>query len=123
MIPKHWSQYNRSQFHSHTGFVIDTISGYIRTKAYSISDMETRELQIRHKAEEIVANTLPWHKKTLFNWVLFHTRRAVRHRENMRFSRTKMFGVFRNLFRAIGSNLVALGLLEDRQVGKGEGRE
>lgn len=41
---------------------------------------------------------------------------GVRHRENMRFARTKLFGVFRNLFRAIGGNLVKLGLLEDKQV-------
>lgn len=34
----------------------------------------------------------------------------------MRFARTKLFGVFRNLFRAIGGNLVKLGLLEDKQV-------
>lgn len=34
----------------------------------------------------------------------------------MRFSRTKLFGVFRNLFRAIGTNFVKLGLLQDNQV-------
>jgi pyruvate,water dikinase len=33
----------------------------------------------------------------------------------MRFSRSKLFGVYRELFRAIGSSLVALGLLTDRQ--------
>lgn len=34
----------------------------------------------------------------------------------MRFSRSKLFGVFRNLFRAIGANFVKLGLLQDSQV-------
>lgn len=77
--------------------------------------MEERELQIRSKAEEVVANKLPFYKKAMFNWVLFHARRGVRHRENLRFSRTKLFGVFRTLFRAIGSNLVSLGLLRERQ--------
>ena len=40
----------------------------------------------------------------------------MKHRENLRFARTKLFGVFRDLFRAIGSNLVWLGLLRERQV-------
>lgn len=34
----------------------------------------------------------------------------------MRFARTKLFGVFRSLFRAIGVNMVQLGLLAERQV-------
>ena len=41
---------------------------------------------------------------------------GVKHRENMRFARTKLFGVFRSLFRAIGVNMVQLGLLAERQV-------
>ena len=35
----------------------------------------------------------------------------------MRFARTKLFGIFRDVFRAIGQNLVRMKLLEDRQVG------
>jgi len=77
--------------------------------------MEERELEIRGKAETLVSQTLPRHKRVFFNWVLFHARRGVRHRENLRFARTKLFGVFRSLFRAIGSSLVALGLLKQRQ--------
>ena len=77
--------------------------------------MEKREIEIRAKAETLVSETLPRHKRVFFNWILFHARRSVRHRENLRFSRTKLFGIFRSLFRAIGSNLVALGLLKHRQ--------
>ena len=98
------------------GFVVDTIAGYVRTKSYSIGDMERREVEIRGKAEEVVRTTLGWPRRVLFNWALFHARRAVRHRENLRFSRTKLFGVFRSLFRAIGHNLVLLNLLKDKQV-------
>ena len=56
------------------------------------------------------------HSQVVFNWVLVHARKSVRHRENMRFSRSKLFGIYRELFRAIGGSLVALGLLEHRQV-------
>lgn len=101
--------------HDDPGFVFDAISGYIHTKAYSVGDMEERELGIRKAAETVVSQRLSFPKKLLFNWILFHSRRGVRHRENMRFARTKLFGIFRNLFRSIGTNFVKLGLLEDRQ--------
>ena len=77
--------------------------------------MEQREADIRTQAEQIVASKLSIHQRLIFNWILFHARRGVRHRENLRFARTKLFGVFRDLFRAIGDNLVDLGLLRERQ--------
>ena len=39
----------------------------------------------------------------------------------MRFARTKLFGVFRSLFRGIGHNLVRLGQLEHYLVSRGRG--
>ena len=90
--------------------------GYVKTKSYSIAEMETREQGIRASAETVVSSTLPFLKRWLFGKVLYHARRGVKHRENLRFARTKVFGVFRDLFRAIGNSLVRLGLLETRQV-------
>ena len=55
---------------------MDAICGYIRTKSYSIQNMEAREMEIRRKAEEIVQGTLSLPKRLLFNWVLFHARRG-----------------------------------------------
>lgn len=61
---------------SPTGFVFDAISGYIHTKAYSVGDMEERELGIRKAAETVVSQRLSFPKKLLFNWILFHSRRG-----------------------------------------------
>ncbi|CAI8037287.1 Prodigiosin synthesizing transferase PigC [Geodia barretti] len=104
-----------NSLHDDPGFLVDMISGYVKTNSYSIANMEERETQIRCKAEETANNQLPIHKRFLFNWVLYHARKAVKHRENMRFSRSKLFGIYRELFRAIGNSLVSLGLLTDRQ--------
>lgn len=52
------------------------ISGYVRSKAYSISDMEEREVGIRTAAEKVVDETLSLHQRLIFNWVLFHARRG-----------------------------------------------
>ena len=99
-----------------TGFVLEAISGYVRTKSYNIKNMEERERDIKTKAEEIVSNSLSLPKRVIFNWLLFHARRAVKHRENMRFARTKIFGIFREIFRSMGHNLVRMRLLDDKQV-------
>lgn len=58
------------------GFVLDAISGYIRTKSYVIEDMEQRETEIRTEAEKIVNDTLSLPKRLIFNWLLFHARRG-----------------------------------------------
>jgi pyruvate,water dikinase len=101
--------------HDDPTFVVEAICGYMLTQSYDIFKMEEREMSIRTQAESVVSSTISWPKRTLFNWVLFHARRGVRHRENMRFARTKLFGLFRNLFRAVGTNFVKLELLKERQ--------
>ena len=55
------------------------VSGYVRTKSYSIANMEEREAKIREAAEKEVARILSWPRRLVFNWVLFHARRG----ENM----------------------------------------
>ena len=58
------------------GFVLDAIAGYIRSQSYSVESMEKREKEIKEKAEAEVTSKLPFHKRVLFNWVLFHVRRG-----------------------------------------------
>lgn len=94
--------------------VIDFIASYVRTQKYSIEAMEDRERAIRTDAERVVATWPGRVRRYLFFWVLSHARRGVRHRENLRFARTKLFAIYRRLFRAVGANLVALGLLAAR---------
>ncbi len=62
-----------------SGFVLEAISGYVRTKSYNIHEMEEREKEIKTKAEEIVNNSLSFPKRMLFNWLLFHARRGNIH--------------------------------------------
>ena len=41
---------------------------------------------------------------------------GVKHRENLRFARTKIWGVIRNLFRGVGLNLYKLGIIKEKEV-------
>ncbi|KAF9161211.1 hypothetical protein DFQ26_004772 [Actinomortierella ambigua] len=94
-------------------FVVDAIAGYIRTKAYEVEDLDKREQQIRAAAEALVQTKLKGTPLKIFQWLLRNTRRVVKHRENLRFARSKAFGVFRRIFRGMGRQLVALGALDD----------
>ncbi|MCM2321761.1 MAG: phosphoenolpyruvate synthase [Oligoflexia bacterium] len=98
--------------HEDPSFVVNAISSYVRMKSYSIAAMEERERAIRDKAEAVVKGRLSGLKLRLYFWVLRQARRAVRNRENLRFARTKIFGIARHLFRAMGGKLAQLGALE-----------
>lgn len=101
--------------HDDPSFAVNAVMSYVRMKSYSIAAMEEREQTIRGKAEALVREKLGGWKLRAYFWVLKETRRAVRNRENLRFARTKIFGVSRHLFRAIGGHLVALQVLEEER--------
>ncbi|MBU6155140.1 MAG: phosphoenolpyruvate synthase [Bdellovibrionales bacterium] len=93
-------------------FVIGTVASYIRMKTYSIEKMNERERLIRSAAEARVRKRLFGLRKWIYFWILKHARKAVRNREDLRFDRTKSYGLVRHLMRAVGANLVKLGILD-----------
>jgi phosphohistidine swiveling domain-containing protein len=101
--------------HDDPSFVVGAVANYVRTRAYSIEAMETRELEIRRNAEAQIHGKLGGWKKALFFWVLKHARIAVKTRESLRFDRTKIFGIARHIFRAIGRKLTALNVIDDER--------
>lgn len=96
-------------------FIIHTLKSYVRSKSYNIEEMEKREKEIRLNAEKIVFQNLKGYKKFLFTYILKQARKAVRNRENLRFLRTKIFGITRNIFRAIGAHFSKLGLVNEER--------
>lgn len=102
--------------HDDPSFALEAVASYVRMKSYSIEAMEARESEIRNAAEQVVASRLNGLlgpvRKRVFDFVLKNARQAVRDRENLRFDRTKTFGIVRHLFRGFGKNLAALGALE-----------
>ena len=97
--------------HDDPSFVVGSVQSYVRTGSYDIEKMEARELEIRGKAEKILEEKVSGPKLAIYRWVLNETRRAVRNRENLRFARTKVFGVARKIIRAMGYCLKNLGFL------------
>jgi phosphohistidine swiveling domain-containing protein len=99
--------------HDDPSFALDAVVSYVRMKSYSIRAMEEREGEIRRQAEGAMRERLSGWRRALYFRVLEWARRAVRDRERLRFARTRAFGLTRQLFRAMGKNLVKLGALKD----------
>ena len=99
--------------HDDPSFAVQAVASYVRMKAYSIEKMEEREQEIRRQAECKVREKLGGPKRWAYFWVLRLARKGVRNRENLRFARTKIFGIVRHIFQDMGARFVALGVLRN----------
>ena len=72
----------------------------------------SNELQIRANAEARAFASMNVFKRVLFRFVLKRARKGVRNRENMRFARTRIFGLVREVVRAFGRRLHEEQLLD-----------
>ncbi len=100
-------------------FVYQILQNYLQVdEALLDADaMAAREHDIRRRAEETVDQALgkrsvPWLRQRVFGLVLRNARKGVMNRENMRFARTRIYGVLRELLQAMGRQLVQAGKLE-----------
>ncbi len=79
-------------------------------RTVSRSGMLSRRRAERRAYQAIGRNPF---KRAVFALVLHNARQAVRNRENLRFERTRVFGVVRKIFLQIGRRLGEQGLLAD----------
>jgi rifampicin phosphotransferase len=82
-----------------------------------VAAMEERERRIRREAEERAFAALRRRRGLLprswiFRRVLENARLGVKNRENLRFARTRIYGLLRELLRAVGEDFAAEGLLD-----------
>jgi pyruvate,water dikinase len=93
-------------------FLIQMIRSYAVRGTVDPDAQSAREAGIRSSAEALVRSRLQGLRRGTFFWVLAHTRRRVRDRENLRFERTRVFGVVRRVFVALGNRLAAAGRID-----------
>ncbi len=86
------------------------LKNYLRNADLTAHDA-SQERTIRHEAEKKVSQSLNGWKKIIYFWVLKHARKAVKNRENTRFARTRIYGVARTIFQAMGEDLAQLGVI------------
>ncbi|MBI3790043.1 MAG: phosphoenolpyruvate synthase [Gemmatimonadetes bacterium] len=97
--------------HDDPTFALATIQQYVRDGAPARTGDGAAEARIRAAAESRVRATLRGPRRWVYRAVLAWARRAVRDREQLRFERTRVFGVSRRIFRAIGLRLSQLGAI------------
>lgn len=90
-------------------FLIQMIRSYAASGTVEPGAQRAREVQIRDDAEAQVRAQLEGARRAVFFWILRRARRRVRDRENLRFERTRVFGMVRRLFLAVGENLTRSG--------------
>jgi pyruvate,water dikinase len=79
----------------------------------TVEGLDAAETKVRSQAEELVRSRLKNPLKRLaFRFVLGNARRAIAGRENMRFARTRLFGVVRRLTRRAGALFAEQGLID-----------
>lgn len=91
-------------------YLFVVLKNYLKKGKVELHD-DSREKALRAKAEASVAQHLSGWKKIAFFWVLKHARKAVKNRENTRFTRTRIYGVARTIFQQIGEDLSSEGAL------------
>lgn len=85
--------------------------------ALDVERMQQREKKIRADAEQRVDEALAGKpiKRWLVDRVLRRARLGVKNRENMRFARTRIYGIVRELLRSMGNRLAEAGVISDRE--------
>ena len=88
------------------------LKNLIHNQQTDLEIYERRERELRANAEALLEKNLSGLKKLVYKWSLKNARLAVRNRENTRFCRTRIYGVVRKMFFAIGKDFVRLGVLK-----------
>lgn len=80
--------------------------------AVKLNSGDVKEVKDNFDENEIIQRA--GFKKPLFKWILKNARLTIRNRENLRFERTRVFGVVRSIFREMGMRLASFGVIAER---------
>jgi phosphohistidine swiveling domain-containing protein len=94
-----------------TSYLFTCLKNYLHSGTTDLGVFESREKALRDGAEQSLAGHLTGLRKIVYWWSLRHARKAVKNRENTRFARTRIYGVARSMFQAIGADLAARGII------------
>jgi phosphohistidine swiveling domain-containing protein len=93
-------------------FLIDMIRSYAARGTVDPEAQRARETRIRAEAETLARSRLGGLRGAVFFWVVRGARGRVRDRENLRFERTRVFGVVRRVFLALGARIAKQGRID-----------
>ncbi len=95
-------------------FLVSTLLGYATRGGMDPGALEAAGRRARVQAEAELMDAVPRPWRPVVSMLLGQARARIRQREEMRFWRTEVFGMVREIFRAMAARLVERGLLEHR---------
>lgn len=98
--------------HEDPTFLVEMIRAYVQAEAIDPEEGHRREAEIRAEAEARVRSGLRGPRRWIYRWILKQARDRIRDRENLRFERTRVFGIVRRIFTALGGHLARTGVVE-----------
>ncbi len=93
-------------------FIIDVLRNYVAMPHLEPNLLLEREQERRQQAEKQLFESLKSGERKNLKKILEAARTSVKNRENMRLARTRVFGIYRDAYTAIGKRLVEAGKLE-----------
>lgn len=95
--------------------VISIIKSYARQGVFDFAAAKEREQEVRIASEAKVLKAIKYRffKRFIFRKILKQARERVRNRENLRFERTRLFALIREIFLSIGKIFYYEGIIDD----------
>ncbi len=92
--------------------LIKMVQGYAKS-GVTAKSLQDKEKEVRAKAEIRFSKVLRFRpiRKLILNRLLKVVRTLIRNRENSRYNRSELFGFSKNIFRGIGEQFAAKGIL------------
>lgn len=94
-------------------FIITVLRTFAHRPDLDPDALAAHEAELRADAEKVLRERLGFWDRLRAASVLQKARTGVKYRENMRLARTRMFGLFRDAYAAMGQRLWEAGRLED----------
>jgi pyruvate,water dikinase len=105
----------QKDLHLEPGLFFVFLKNLINCGQTDLHEYEKREKDIRQNAEALLEKNIFGLKKIIYKWSLKHARKAVMNRENTRFCRTRIYGVVRSMFYAIGEDFTKSNIIDKKE--------
>jgi pyruvate,water dikinase len=105
----------QKDLHQEPGLFFVFLKNLINCGQTDLHEYEKREKDIRINAEALLEKNISGIRKIIYKWSLKHARKAVMNRENTRFCRTRIYGVVRSMFYAIGEDFTKSNIIDKKE--------
>ena len=101
------------------GFMFAVIKNYLNKTDLTLETLLSNEMKLRTETESKIFSLIKQKqgifKLRKFKKILNKFRQAVKNRENMRLSRTRLFGLYRDIYLSIGKQFSLFDILNDER--------